>query len=195
MIKNEWLWGAAFGGGWMIYRGNLDIGIKVLAVALLLLAIRNRWFSQIFRQVRQERSAMAAENSRVLQDADNILYYAGKEAEAERSLVTVSEGEWDESKWEPEAFEGMEEDEEDEDGEEISDEEAAINEIYGSKEKALSRVNRLLLALYQRKDKLEYVNNTSPEAWARFQKTKTWRGLLWDIQNAEDTLERIERIA
>lgn len=192
MIKNEWLWGAAFGGGWMIYRGHLDIGIKVLAVALLLLAIRNRWFSRIFRQVRQERSAMAAENSRVLQDADNILYYAGKEAEAERSLVTVSEGEWDESKWEPEAFEEMEEDEEDE---EISDEEAAINEIYGSKEKALSRVNRLLLALYQRKDKLEYVNNTSPEAWARFQKTKTWRGLLWDIQNAEDTLERIERIA
>lgn len=192
MIKNEWLWGAAFGGGWMIYRGNLDIGIKVLAVALLLLAIRNRWFSRIFRQVRQERPAMAAENSRVLQDADNILYYAGKEAEAERSLVTVSEGEWDESKWEPEAFEEMEEDEEDE---EISDEEAAINEIYGSKEKALSRVNRLLLALYQRKDKLEYVNNTSPEAWARFQKTKTWRGLLWDIQNAEDTLERIERIA
>lgn len=181
MIKNEWLWGAAFGGGWMIYRGNLDIGIKVLAVALLLLAIRNRWFSRIFRQVRQ--------------DADNILYYAGKEAKAERSLVTVSEGEWDESKWEPEAFEEMEEDEEDEDGEEISDEEAAINEIYGSKEKALSRVNRILLALYQRKDKLEYVNNTSPEAWARFQKTKTWRGLLWDIQNAEDTLERIERIA
>lgn len=175
MIKNEWLWGAAFGGGWMIYRGNLDIGIKVLAVALLLLAIRNRWFSRIFRQVRQERSAMAAENSRVLQDAENILYYAGKEA-----------------KLEPEAFEEMEEDEEDE---EISDEEAAINEIYGSKEKALSRVNRLLLALYQRKDKLEYVNNTSPEAWARFQKTKTWRGLLWDIQNAEDTLERIERIA
>ena len=192
MIKNEWLWGAAFGGGWMIYRGHLDIGIKVLAVALLLLAVRNRWFSRIFRLVRQERSEMAAENSRVLQDAENILYYAGKEAEAERSIVTVSEGEWDESTWEPEAFEEMEEGEE---GEEISDEEAAINEIYGSKEKALSRVNRLLLALYQRKDKLEYVNNTSPEAWARFQKTKTWRGLLWDIQNAEDTLERIERIA
>lgn len=191
MIKNEWLWGAAFGGGWMIYRGHLDIGIKVLAVALLLLAVRGRWFSRIFRQVRQERPEMAAENSRVLQDAENILYYAGREAEAERSLVTVSEGEWDESTWEPEAFEEMEEDEEDE----ISDEEAAINEIYGSKEKALSRVNRLLLALYQRKDKLEYVNNTSPEAWARFQKTKTWRGLLWDIQNAEDTLERIERIA
>ena len=192
MIKNEWLWGAAFGGGWMIYRGHLDIGIKVLAVALLLLAVRNRWFSRIFRLVRQERSEMAAENSRVLQDAENIIYYAGKEAEAERSLVTVSEGEWDESTWEPEAFEEMEEDEE---SEEISDEEASINEIYGSKEKALSRVNRLLLALYQRKDKLEYVNNTSPEAWARFQKTKTWRGLLWDIQNAEDTLERIERIA
>lgn len=192
MIKNEWLWGAAFGGGWMIYRGHLDIGIKALAVALLLLSIRNRWFSRIFRKVRQERSERAAENSRVLQDAENILYYAGKEAEAERSLMTVSEGEWDESTWEPEAFEEMEEDEE---GEEISDEEAAINEIYGSKEKALSRVNRLLLALYQRKDKLEYVNNTSPEAWARFQKTKTWRGLLWDIQNAEDTLERIERIA
>jgi len=54
---------------------------------------------------------------------------------------------------------------------------------------------RRLLALYRRKDKLEYINGGTAQAWAKFQTTKTWRGLLWEIEDAEERLARLEKAA
>lgn len=62
-------------------------------------------------------------------------------------------------------------------------------------EKATADEERRLLALYRRKDKLEYVNKRTAEEWDRFQQTKTWRGLLWDIEDAEERLARLEKAA
>lgn len=56
----------------------------------------------------------------------------------------------------------------------------------------LDREKRRLAALYDRRDKAEYLNNTSPAAWARYQNTKTWRGLLYDIEAAERKIRLLE---
>ena len=60
--------------------------------------------------------------------------------------------------------------------------------------KAIADEERKLLALYRRKDKLEAINRGDPTTWERFQKSKTWRGLLWDIEDTENTLKRLESI-
>lgn len=59
-------------------------------------------------------------------------------------------------------------------------------------EKATFDEEKRLLALYRRKDKLEAINSTDAATWARFQQSKTWRGLLWDIEDAESTLARLD---
>ena len=59
-------------------------------------------------------------------------------------------------------------------------------------EKAIADERRRLCALYRRKDKLQFVNDTDPQKWERFKQSKTWRGLLWEIEDTENTLARLE---
>ena len=60
-------------------------------------------------------------------------------------------------------------------------------------EKAIADEERRLLALYRRKDKMEFVSGADPKAWEKYQKTKTYRGLMWEIEQAEETIARLER--
>jgi len=63
----------------------------------------------------------------------------------------------------------------------------------GSPERAVVILRKRLAVLYTRKEKVEYVNGADPKTWAKYQQTKAWRGLLWDIEYAETQLELIER--
>lgn len=63
----------------------------------------------------------------------------------------------------------------------------------GSPERAVVILRKRLAALYTRKEKVEFVNGADPKTWERYQQTKAWRGLLWDIEYAETQLELIER--
>lgn len=63
----------------------------------------------------------------------------------------------------------------------------------GSPERAVVILRKRLAALYTRKEKVEFVNGADPKTWAKYQQTKAWRGLLWDIEYAETQLELIER--
>lgn len=47
----------------------------------------------------------------------------------------------------------------------------------------LGREEKRLAVLLDRKDKLEYLNRGA--GWAKFETTKTWRGLLYDIEATE----------
>lgn len=69
---------------------------------------------------------------------------------------------------------------------EEEDEDEAIAALDLAKEK------KRLALLYDRRDKAEYLNNTDPKAWERYQKTKTWRGLLYDIEAAERKIRLLE---
>ena len=57
-------------------------------------------------------------------------------------------------------------------------------------EVTIPQLQKRLNALYNRRDRLEYINGTTPENWKKFQSTKTYRGLEWDIQDTEERLER-----
>ena len=111
---------------------------------------------------------------------------------------------------EEEAEEEEEEDEEPEDPDELDEldeledmeeeEEAEdcgfASLLHGrSIEKAIEDEERRLLALYRRKDKAEYVNGADAKTWEKYQNTKTYRGLLWEIDQAEDTIARLEQLA
>ena len=87
-------------------------------------------------------------------------------------------------------------DELEEEGDEDVEDEAFCHLLHGrTLEKATADEERRLLALYRRKDKLEFINKSTAEAWEKFQATKTWRGLLWEIEDAEERLARLEKAA
>lgn len=58
---------------------------------------------------------------------------------------------------------------------------------------AIRQTEKRLAMLYNRKDKYEYINGETPEKLEAFKKTKAWRGLEWDIKDAEERLARLER--
>lgn len=70
-----------------------------------------------------------------------------------------------------------------------SADEANPNDI-DIQELSIPQLQKRLNALYNRRDRLEYINGTTPESWKKFQGTKTYRGLEWDIQDTEERLER-----
>lgn len=57
-------------------------------------------------------------------------------------------------------------------------------------DREISREQRKLEYLYSRKDRAEALN---ADCWERYEKTKAWRGLLWDIERAEDRIAYLER--
>lgn len=79
-------------------------------------------------------------------------------------------------------------------------------------EKEIDRLRRRLYYLYDRRDKLEYLNRSRASSaddengtgkmfyweegpdprWEKFKQTKTWRGLEYDIKTLEDRLDRLE---
>ena len=61
-----------------------------------------------------------------------------------------------------------------------------------SLEKALKDEQRRLLALLQRLDRVTYTSSRTPEEWERYQKTKAYRGLIWDIRQSEDLIISLE---
>ena len=156
----------------LIFSGAVILARWIFTGAVWLASALARGVRAFVRQYRRERDQMAAERAeRDAEDASDL--------EEEQ----LPEGEEEEPEEEPEQVrEG--------------DEYRALLPLYGENlDKAIARVQRQLLFLYRRKDKLTYINNTSPEAWAKYQQTKTWRGLMWDIEQAEDTLDRLERAA
>lgn len=64
---------------------------------------------------------------------------------------------------------------------------------YESVEKAVSVLERRLKCLEARKEKAEFVNRADEggEEWHRYQNTKAWRGLLWEIQHTQAQLEML----
>lgn len=64
---------------------------------------------------------------------------------------------------------------------------------YESVEKAVSVLERRLKCLEARKEKAEFVNRADEggEQWGRYQTTKAWRGLLWEIQHTQAQLEML----
>lgn len=75
-------------------------------------------------------------------------------------------------------------------GEEADEDEAFQNLNI---ETAIRQTEKRLAMLYNRKDKYEYINGETPEKLEAFKKTKAWRGLEWDIKDAEERLARLER--
>lgn len=61
-----------------------------------------------------------------------------------------------------------------------------------SLEKALKDEQRRLLALLNRLDRVTYTSSRTPEEWERYQKTKAYRGLMWDIRQSEDLIISLE---
>ena len=59
-----------------------------------------------------------------------------------------------------------------------------------SLDKAIADESRKLAALYRRKDRMQAVNAGDG---GRYENTKAWRGLMWDIEDTESTIERLER--
>ena len=88
---------------------------------------------------------------------------------------------------EPEAEEEQE-DEPEEDEEEEEEEDDAFESI--NLESAIRAARNRLSVLYARKDKALYVNANDLE---KFKAGKQWRGLQWDIKEAEDRLKYLER--
>lgn len=62
----------------------------------------------------------------------------------------------------------------------------------GNIDKAITILERRLSVLYDRKDKAEYLNKVDVATWEKYQKTKAWRGLMWEIERTEGILSRIE---
>lgn len=58
------------------------------------------------------------------------------------------------------------------------------------KELTIAQLQKRLNVLYSRMDKLKYVNGVDAETWEKCQKSKAYRGLVWDIQDTEERLER-----
>lgn len=59
-----------------------------------------------------------------------------------------------------------------------------------AKELTIEQLHKRLNVLYCRLDKMKYVNGTTPEAWEKFKTTKAYRGIEWDINDAEERLAR-----
>ena len=59
-------------------------------------------------------------------------------------------------------------------------------------EKALSDEERRLFALYNRLEKVRYLNEEDPKACKKYQKTKAYRGLMGDINEAEELVIKLE---
>lgn len=72
-----------------------------------------------------------------------------------------------------------------------SDEDEAFQNL--NIETAIRQTEKRLAMLYNRKDKYEYINGETPEKLEAFKKTKAWRGLEWDIKDAEERLARLEK--
>ena len=58
------------------------------------------------------------------------------------------------------------------------------------KELSIEQLQKRLNALYSRMDKLKYQHGYSPEAWEKYKKTATYRGIDWDITDTEQRLAR-----
>ena len=58
------------------------------------------------------------------------------------------------------------------------------------KELTIAQLQKRLNVLYSRMDKLKYVNGVDAETWEKCQKSKAYRGLVWDIEDTEQRLER-----
>lgn len=58
------------------------------------------------------------------------------------------------------------------------------------KELTIAQLQKRLNVLYSRMDKLKYVNGVDAETWEKCQKSKAYRGLVWDIDDTEERLER-----
>ena len=57
------------------------------------------------------------------------------------------------------------------------------------KELSIEQLQKRLNALYSRMDRYHYINS-APEDWEKFKKSKTYRGLDFDINDTEERLER-----
>lgn len=58
------------------------------------------------------------------------------------------------------------------------------------KELTIEQLQKRLNVLYNRMDKLKYQHGTTPEAWEKYKKTSTYRGVDWDITDTEERLAR-----
>lgn len=84
------------------------------------------------------------------------------------------------------------EEEEDEAPERYEGEDELVWYPGGSPERAIEILERRLECLYERKDKAEYVNKVDDATWKKYQTTKAWRGLIWEIERTEEKLEWLE---
>ena len=58
-------------------------------------------------------------------------------------------------------------------------------------DKARKVLERRLKALEDRRAKAEWVNRVDEVTWTRYQNTKAWRGLLWEINHTQAQLEML----
>ena len=58
-------------------------------------------------------------------------------------------------------------------------------------DKARKVLERRLKALEDRRAKAEWVNKVDEVTWTRYQNTKAWRGLLWEINHTQAQLEML----
>lgn len=112
--------------------------------------------------------------------------------------------EWDEGEddeEEPEPWDEIEDeepqdDEEDGPGETWADEDekAAFSAYLHGRtfEKARADEERKLWHLFRRLNRIEELNRTDAATWARCQKSKTYRGLLFDIQETEELIAKLD---
>lgn len=114
------------------------------------------------------------------------------ENEARRAEIAEAVEEWDE---EEEGAPALLEEAADEAEEIPEEEEDDIFRAYlhgRTWEKALSDEERRLFALYNRLEKVRYLNEEDPESWKKYQRTKAYRGLMWDINEAEELVIKLE---
>lgn len=114
------------------------------------------------------------------------------ENEARRAEITEAVEEWDEGEEEAPALLEEAADEAEEIPEEEEDDIFRAYLHGRTWEKALSDEERRLFALYNRLEKVRYLNEEDPKAWKKYQKTKAYRGLMWDINEAEELVIKLE---
>jgi len=109
------------------------------------------------------------------------------------------EGEDDED--EPDPWDEIEDEEPQEDDEDgpwetwaDEDEEAAFSAYLHGRTFAKARADeeRRLWHLFRRLNRIEELNRTDADTWARCQKSKTYRGLLFDIQETEELIAKLD---
>ena len=135
-----------------------------------------------FAQARRPRIAEAPETQEPEEEAEAPPLLPPAQ-EAAQKAETPEEAEAEEPEEEPEELE-----------EEAHSPGAEAEEILHGRslEKALKDEQRRLLALLARLDRVTYTSSRTPEEWERYQKTKAYRGLMWDIRQSEDLIISLE---